>query len=382
MVAPPLIPPPIPANMPQLPLPPLPKRPAGAWVEARNPSANLVQKQYVDTRLEELEMSWLPQVKAALLVLAQMLTAKLPPNKNQPIPSKELLRVYKAIERNLQSADLTVNFMADSWFADPNPYDSYTQMYQRAVTKWGQMVLKDTPQNNADLRARADNVVSFPKSWQQAKSVVRHGLMPGRQSRDRIQNQMDTGLLIDATSKGDTEKAWLAGNKHFNPNTKQVFLALNYGRRPHGASHNYGYSYFVAKSSLKQRCMYYAKDTFYKSAEEGADAGKMQFAYSNLGAILGDDGHNIEHFRKAIFESCYEGRRLQDAALGSFCKDFLLEAHHFGDLNFREHVDYMVISPITKGDSKEQFNRNLWATIITNAKEFCRRNGIKLYQTE
>jgi hypothetical protein len=311
-----------------------------------------------------------------------MLLEKLPPNKKQNIPAKELLRVYQAIERNLQSAELTVNFMAETWFASPNPYDTYTQMYQRAVTGWGQMVLKDTPQNNADMRAHADNVVSFPQSWQQAQPAAHRGLTPGRQGPARIQAQMHTGPLVDATPYGDTEKSWLAGNRHFNPHTKQVFLALNYGRRPHGSSHNYGYSYFVAKGELKQRCLYYAKDTFYKSSEAGADAAKMQFPYGNLGAILGDEGHNVQHIRKAIFESCYEGRMLADAGAGSFCKDFLLEAHHFGELNFRQHVDYMVISPILKGDKKERAGRDVWATIVANAKQFCQRNGVKLYQTE
>jgi hypothetical protein len=51
-------------------------------------------------------------------------------------------------------------------------------------------------------------------------------------------------------------------------------------------------------------------------------------------------------------------------------------------LTFREHVDYMVISPILKGDKRERVSRDIWAKIVANAKEFCKRNGIKLYQTE
>ena len=103
-------------------------------------------------------------------------------------------------------------------------------MYQRAI-EYGRMVLRDTDQNQADLRAHADNVASFPKAWQQAKTVVRRGLMPGAAGPERIQKQMDTGPLQNIAKPGALA-AWLAGNQHFNPNTKQVFLALNYGRGP------------------------------------------------------------------------------------------------------------------------------------------------------
>src|SRR6185369_1600311 len=106
-------------------LPPLPPIPAAnPWVAKTKPSAALVQSQYVDLRLEELEANRKPGRKAALEQLEQLLLDKLDPaKKRKTIPFKELLRVYNEIERNLQSADLTINFMCDAWFSEENQYD-------------------------------------------------------------------------------------------------------------------------------------------------------------------------------------------------------------------------------------------------------------------
>ncbi len=369
------VPPPI---MP--PLPATPQQPAATvWMTRSNPSDHLVQQQYLETRLEELEARRKIGREAALEVLKEMLQQKLPFNLKLNPPFKELMRVYNAIERNLQSADLTINFMCETWFSNENPYDTYTQMYQRAVE--GQtMVLRDTAQNQADLRAMVDNAITFPKSWQGTQAPpVQRGLMPGRQSPDRIQRQMDTGALKSIQKPGEKLGAFLAGNKHFNPNTKQVFLALNYGRRRYGSAFNYGYSHFVAKASLKAKCLYYAQDTFgyAKKTAKGkrirVDAGAIQFSYDNLGALLYANGD--PYLQEAIFDSCYKGRVLEDP-ISTVCSKYLVEAHHFGELNFREHVDYMVISPRGLSDLA------LWPRIVENANTFCRRNGIKLYQID
>ncbi len=60
----------------------------------------------------------------------------------------------------------------------------------------------------------------------------------------------------------------------------------------------------------------------------------------------------------------------------STCKYFLIEAHHFGELKFREHADYMVISPEGLAD------RSLWPTIVKNARKFAEKQGIRIYQTD
>jgi hypothetical protein len=353
-------------NSQYLGIPPLPKTPPKTpWVAKASPSAQLVQQQYVELRLKELEANRKPGRKAALDVLEAFLLAKLPPNqKDTGIPFKEVLRVYNEIERNLQSADLTINFKCQTWFTNENPYDSYTQMYERAV-EGNRMVLRSDEMNDADHRANVDNDITFPKRWKEVQTPVQRGLSPKRQGADRIMNQMNTGLLHH--SGGDD---FYATNPHFNPHAKQVFLGLNYGRRPHGSAPNFGFSYFVLKGELKPKCLFYAQDTFLQ-LNKGADADTLQVPYDNLGALLVANGD--AHLREAIFASCYEGRMLEDE-IKTLCKYYLVEAHHFAELKFREHGDYMVISP--KGIS----DPNLWPTIVANARKFASKNNIKLFR--
>lgn len=344
---------------------------ATPWASVRNPSPQIVQQQYVDLRLEEMEANRKPGRKAALQVIEQYLLDKLDPlKKHKKIPFKQLMRVYEAVERNLQSADLTINFEADTWFTNENPFDTYTQMYERAV-KGGQMVLRSTGMNNADARAEVDNQITFPDTWQNAHSAAQRGLAPGRQGADRIMRQMDTGKLVP---KPGERNAYHAGNQNFNPQTKQIFLGLNYGRRPHGSAMNFGRSYFVFKSFLKSRCLFYAGDTFMQRGQ-GTHAGGLQFSYDNLGALLGGEQPGALLFRADILKSCYEGQALTDPMDTGMCKFYLLEAHHFGELNFRDYAEYMVISPTAVSD------KNVWPQIVENARKFASRQGIKLYQT-
>lgn len=367
----PQMPPPIPPPLVMPTLPQIP--PQNPWVATRNPSSHLVQKQYVETRLEELGARNTRGKYEAIVILRDMLQKQ----RNQEIPLQELYRVYDAIEKNLQSAQLTVNFKADAWFTNPNPYDTYTQMYQRAM-EGDRMVLRNTEMNDADMRAYADNAITFPKNWQQRdQSPPQRGLRPGRQAPERIQKQMDTGQLLPIHQEGELP-AFQASNTHFNPDTKQVFFGLNYGRRPHGSATNYGWSYFVVKDKLKPKCIYYAQDTFMR-AEKGVDAGAIQVPYNSLGALI--EANKDQHLRDAIFASCYQGMILDDE-VKTLCKYFLVEAHHFGDMNFRDHVDHMVISPQQNNGAPLTSNPQLWASIVANAKEFCDRNNVRLYQSD
>ena len=189
--------------------------------------------------------------------------------------------------------------------------------------------------------------------------------------------QMDTGRLgraavVQADNAGT---AYYATNSRFNPHTKQIFLGLNYGRRPHGSARNFGWSYFVLRNRLKPRCLFYAGDTFMQ-LHQGTHAGTLQVPFDNLGALFGMKQGGDFMLRHSMFESCYEGKTLQDPDHQGDCKFYLIEAHHFGDLKFNEHVKYMVISPKGLQDLSE------WPTIVEHARKFTHRHGIRLYQTE
>jgi hypothetical protein len=370
-----LAPPPIvrcffvpPPNLPALPPAPPPKP---TWMAVRNPSAHNVQQQYVDQRLEELEAERRPGMNQSLKVLNGLLTSQ-PRYAGKKIPRKELERIYEALERNLQSAELTINFDAASFFGDENDSETYTQMYQQAV-KNGRMELRSTQLNNAQDRARVDDQVTFPANWQGVQTPQRRGLSPGRQGADRIMRQMDTGGLVPSAS---TQFAYNASNKYFNPDTKQLFTALNFGRRPHGSLAYWGYSYFALKSELKPRCFYYPGDTF-EQKDKPHCANALQVPYDNLGAILGKSdatstGRYHRYLNSEIVKACVEGQILRDAGIATGS----IEAHFFGELRFSEHVDYMVISPT------QIMNRLAWPRLVENARKFAAKHGFKLYQMD
>jgi hypothetical protein len=353
------------------------------WGGARGPTAALVQQQYVDTRVDEIARNAKPGKKAALAALEQLLLSKLDPGKrHRSIPRKELLRVYDEIERNLQSAELTINLNCVTWFETENTYDTYSQMYERSA-QGDTTLLKGDAMNDVQLRAAVDNRLGFPNDWQGGPAPAPHrgakgapGLSPGRQSPARIMAQMDTGTLVPVV-KG----TFRPGNAHFNPRTKQIFLGLNYGRRPSGSAPNFGRSHLLVKDGIKTRCLYFGGDTFMHKVGKG-HAGSHQVSYDNLGAILGhtydEVGDVLSMMREDVYRSCFEGQLLPDSdTLDTvYCKYYLLEAHHYGALNFREHVKALVISP-------RDLNGDLtkWPTIVENARKFTARHGIHLYQT-
>lgn len=365
-------------------LPPLPPTapPAPSWMAARNPTAKIVQDQYVDLRLDELQANRNPQKLAALQTIEAYLLKKMDPGKkHKKIPRKELERIFDQVERNLQSADLTINFELHTWFKTENPYDTYTQMYQRNIVD-GEVLLRGNSQNDPDRRASADNQVTFPEDWQGAKTPLQRGLSPGRQGADRIMAQMDTGPMVRQPVPG---KVFKASNPHFNAHTKQIFLGLNYGRRPHGSAQNFGDSYFVVKPELKPRCLYYAMDTF-QQLDKDTHAGHLQIPYADLGTILAPmhDNAALFVFHDAVMQSCYEGKIIGDESPNKwFDKDhnYLLEAHHFGAFRFREHVEYMVISPKAYTDPKSGYDPDLWPVMLANARKFADKHGFRLFQT-
>lgn len=238
------------------------------------------------------------------------------------------------------------------------------------------MVLKNAGQgNDARIRAKVDNAVTFPHRWKKQGPDIR-GLSPDIQSGARIAAQMNTGDLVPV-NPDDVSEGYLASNIRFNPKTKQVFAALNYGRREHGSTTFYGHSFLILKSHLKHQAQYYPLDTFL-SYEGGARA-DAQFPYQRLAAMIGAFDHNewLAHSKSMLLEeimqSCYHGRVRDDSA----AMTDLVEAHIFSEVTFRDHVEALVLSPTT---AKAEYKAIPFSTIVANAKTFANKHGIKLYQ--
>lgn len=334
------------------------------WTSAQ-PSAGLVQQHYVNARVNEINRQYGDRYKADTIQAFRtdpILAARL----KGYTSAKKLAfceDAYRRLTKDLQSRDLTINLKSASWFTTENPYDSYAQMYERGI-KNGRMVLDDSdPLNPAEIRVATDDRVTFPTQWAGAQAPAQRGLRPGTQSPQKIMGRMMAGkeLLpigantlgnLNSVRKSDGSAGYESPNIRFDPKTKQVFAALNYGRRPHGSSIQYGWSYLVLKDHLKVDAVYFPGDTFYLS---GAD---MQVSYQTLGAVFLKASPIM---REVLIQSCFDGVRLPDTDNGMY----LMEAHVFQAVKFASDVAELrldVSSP----------------QIMSNAKKFCNKWGIKL----
>jgi hypothetical protein len=322
--------------------------------QALGPSAGLVQQHFVQARLEQLYR----RDKELEKRLAHLITNH-PRLAGLKLSGKDWLKVYGKITENLQAADLTINFNAKAWFAAENTYDSYTQTYERSVGADGRLLLKDTDVNAATDRADVDDKVTFPAPRPGHPAAPRRGLMPGVQSMDRIAAQMRFGAQTKVTithADGKVVKGVQSQNPHFNPKTKQIFAALNYGRRPHGSCGFYGSSYMVLHPRFKVNAIYFPSDTFLLE-KKGAT---VQVGYSMLGAIL---DYADTMMREDIIRSCYFGQSLNDTEDANL----LLEGHIFSALPFAGNLESIHVA--AQPDS----------VYAANARKFAAKHQARLF---
>lgn len=281
---------------------------------------------------------------------------------------------YLRIHGRLQSADLTINFDAFRWFKEENKYKTYAQTYERGVKK-GRFELASDKFNPAITRATVDDAVTLPEDWAHA-----HRFSERRRLYDALNvtgavKVGNLGSAVQATGPGaKVPKVRLANaetdsisttNKKFKPKAKQVFAALNYGRRPHGSSVTYGHSHLILNPQLKRDAFFYPEDTF----NIGKKGTSTQVTFNTIGALIETAG---EFILDDIWSSCFVGHSLADT--DEPIK--LLEAHIFRTVKVKEDVQTMVLS--RQSDAGPQFTDVQWDTILEYAYEWSERNGVRV----
>lgn len=291
--------------------------------------------------------------------------------KEKGIDPPDWLDVYNRISDSLRMADLTINLNCKSWFSDFNEYAGYTQMYQRGVDRTtGAPVLKADGLNPAAVRAAADDLVTLPPSWKNAPKgskkrklydamnfsggeIPERGTTPNDDPWTQLFGRSSGSRSLHLT--GDKKEGlYTTTNRHFNPHAKQVFAALNYGRRLLGSSYQYGNSYLVLNPDLKKKALYFPEDTFYLAGnvKKGYSTGlgaktrlensnrsiaDTQSSYEWLGHIL---IWASDTMAEQIFKSCHDGIVLSDTKSASD----LLEAHVFSDVRMNRDVQTLVLA--------------------------------------
>ncbi len=142
-----------------------------------------------------------------------------------------LKQVIANMTYRMQTADLTINFNSLAYFSAPNDWRTYRQMYDLAEqtstlpdgsTK-REMKLTGNALNPALVRDQADTRVTF-------------GANVNKPDMQGVARFMQTGGLQDTGKNAAGLTTYAANNQHFNPKARQIFAALNYGRRPHGST--------------------------------------------------------------------------------------------------------------------------------------------------
>jgi hypothetical protein len=296
--------------------------------------------------------------------------------------------VYNHIHARLQESPLTINLEAGSWFLDgPNTYQTYATMYQKAY-KDGVMVLKDAPKGNGVFaRTKADDIVTLPEEWRDAKRSSKKKQIwdamsvtggatanqRGYQAQKRQYDVKDEGKSLQRVDANDKTKGYITTNRKFNPHTKQVFAALNYGPRAQGSSTYYGYSYLILKPALKESAIYFAQDTFGIEMKYHWTALYTQVTYETVGAVL---AYAPDNLLDDVWKSCYEDQTVEDTESA----ERLLEAHLFQELRFDRDVESLVLSRKRQSDEKP-FSTDEWNSIKENAYAWGQQSRVRVLLT-
>jgi hypothetical protein len=333
----------------------------------QNAQATYVRHHYVRSQLRDLN-------RRGDAVMRDTLTALIEDNiwpqaaeakkllKKKTEKLQELLeKTWAHLNSRLQTADLTINFEASKWFTTPNNYDSYSQMYERAVrtvtaadgsTFKGFRITGDTL-NPADIRAKADDTVTF------SKGMLNRGKINSAFGTARVMSP--GGLAQPAVDAKDGE--FEAVNPFFNPKSKQVFAALNYGRRPHGSITTYGQSYMVLNPKFKTNAIYFPGDTFL--ASKNLMSFNNQVSYGYLGAVY---LHGQTMMKQNIVKSCLQDQELPDDS----CVFDLLEAHLFEPLTFTGNLEALCVS-------LDGLDGTVLTAVQTNARAFGKKHGADVF---
>ena len=334
----------------------------GPWKFAQ-PSAQVIQKHYVNARVHELNKAGDDGREKTIDEILKRYADQIK-GKSREKKRRYCGGTYDFLTSVLQGRELTINLKASSWFGKENPYETYSHMYERGIdSKTGQMVLNDDDKlNPANLRSQVDDRITFPQHWADQQGPMRRGLDPrATQPGQTIAHYMLSGTAIprlgdrtdDYLQKTDKDGQYTSKNPKLNPKAKQVFTALNYGRRHHGSSTQYGRSYLVLNPNLKVDAIYFSGDTFY------IPGANHQATYQTLGTLY---LHAKPLTREALIQSCLQGIRLEDTSEAME----LVEAHIFQEVRFDSSVRELRL--------EETDN----PTVIANAQKFCNKWGIHL----
>ncbi|MDB5415603.1 MAG: hypothetical protein JWR10_3938 [Rubritepida sp.] len=345
-------------------MPALPSLPSSPWTKATTPtqlpanmqttSAKVVMHHFARSEVRTLN-------KQESQLHAQVVTKLRSMSEFSTMPDAQIAEVIKNIAHALQSAPLTINFKTIGWFDNPNHHRVYKQMYERGdhvapgPDGTAERRIAGSEANKAGKRDEVDTTVSFGPN---IASAARQG----------IARFMGTG----GGERRDDVGSVVVPNAQFNSKARQVFGALNFGRRTFGANFGYGHHQFVLKERLKINAIYYMGDTFTPGIDHNS-----RVTYGFLPALI---LHASRDALNDIINSCYRSMVLRNSQM----PDVMVEAHIYERVVFSQTVEKLVMNRFAFLSDIRQLMFNGGRTDLTveqaenNVKIFANVNKIKL----
>ena len=299
--------------------------------------------------------------------------------------------VYQEITGKLQSAALTINLNSRGWFGSQNTYDEYATTYKLNIKsgadagnpggkrqaigdqyKAGMAKTADNIKEDANARLIADQQATLSEDWKtagrftQRKRIYKAMSATDGKDFDGL-TATDISKLNDVGGRDADGTGILIDNKKFKVSSKQIFAALNYGRRLNGSNITYGGSYLKLNDKLKRRAIYFPSDTF---SIGRTPLFTKQCTYETLGVVMGYCGVDM---LTDIWAGCFSGFTCENTA----DPYKLLEAHIFDKVKMNRDVEALYLSPLQADGSIAAGAE--WNTIKLHASDWCTRNSVRLH---
>ena len=285
--------------------------------------------------------------------------------KGEDASSRSAGQHLQVMAEYLQGCEVTTNFRADQWFAQPNGTTHYLGMFEKnkaTIDGRKQDVARATQSGGPDVRDAAEMGKMFPTALASASKGVRgkFNLIANAPKRFAATGGL-TPMKVPGKN-GAEDEVWRATNPHYIGSTRPRYTALNYTGTPGGAlsaeGAMYGQSVLVWKDDLKRKATFCLGDSFNASV-----TAKSLCTYDTLGVLMAfmlESNEALNVFQD-LFELIFENKPASPIAL------WYIECHIYEELRFKGNLKCVRLH-----------GAEATGNVRANVEDFCRRKGVPL----
>ena len=279
--------------------------------------------------------------------------------------SRSVGQYLQVMAEHLQQCDVTTNFRADQWFAQPNGSTHYRGMFEKHkanIDGRQQDVARATQSGGPDMRDLAETGKMFSSALESTSKGVRGKFNLIANAPKRFATTGGLTPMKVPGKNGAEDEVWKAANPHYIGATRPRYTALNYTGVPGGAlateGEMYGRSVLVWKDDLKRKSTFCLGDSFHDSV-----TAKSLCTYDTIGVlpafmVASDDGLNVF---QDLFELIFENKPAAPIPL------WYVECHVYEELRFKGNLKCVRLHAA-----------EAIGNVRANIEDFCKRKGVPL----